>query len=564
MLNSISVPILINHDESKETVKTLGLLDSGAGGQFINRNYARKEGFEIKKLDKPLWALNVDGTKNKRGTITSFVELNVQINGEQMNLCLLVTGLGKQKIILSFPWLHEYNPEINWKTGDFTWRKAEKPWRHIKIKRRHTCQPLLLAKKLARQALNQIEEETDKEERKNWTINPMPEGTDILIDEIDEEKNIGVLTAWTEEMEDEVWINTKTSNSIEFQLQHGERKEGLSLEEQIPKEYHEYLDVFDEDKADQFPSSRPWDHKIELKEGFQPKSFKSYNLTPEEQTELDKFLKDNLEKEYIWLSQSLMASPFFFVKKKDGKLRPCQDYQYLNEWTIKNAYPLPLILELTDKIKDAKFFTKLDVHWGYNNVRIKDGDQWKASFKTNKGLFKPTVMFFGMCNSPATFQAMMDSIFQDLMDACIVIIYMDDIFLFAKDRHTLEVNMKKVLQRLWENDLYLKPKKCEFGKMKIEWLGMIIEEGRISMDSGKLWGIKEWPVPTTMKQVQGFLRFGNFYRQFIRHFSEIAKPLNDLLKKDWKFEWTEACQNSFDELSAWKSGPVWLLGPWAF
>ena len=303
-------------------------------------------------------------------------------------------------------------------------------------------------------------------------MNPMPEGTDILINEMNKEKDIGVLTAWTKEMEDEIWINAKTSNSIEFQLQHSERKEGLSLEEQIPKEYHKYLDVFDEDKANRFPSSWSWDHKIELKEGFQLKLFKSYNLTPEEQTKLDKFLKDNLEKKYIRPSQSLMASPFFFVKKKDRKLRPCQDYRYLNEWTIKNTYPLPLISELTEKIKDAKFFTKLDVRWGYNNIRIKEGDQWKAAFKTNKGLFELMVMFFGMCNSPATFQAMMDSIFQDLTDAYIVIIYMDDIFLFAKDRHTLEVNTKKVLQRLQENDLYLKPKKCEFRKTKIEWLGI--------------------------------------------------------------------------------------------
>ena len=106
-------------------------------------------------------------------------------------------------------------------------------------------------------------------------------------------------SAWTKEMEDKIWINAKTSSSIEFQLQHGEWKEGFSLKEQIPQEYHEYLDIFDEDKADRFPSSRSWDHKIELKEGFQPKSFKSYNLTPEEQTELDKILKDNLEKKYI-------------------------------------------------------------------------------------------------------------------------------------------------------------------------------------------------------------------------------------------------------------------------
>ena len=95
----------------------------------------------------------------------------------------------------------------------------------------------------------------------------------------------------------------------------------------------------------------------------------------------------------------------FLRKKERWKLRPCQDYQYLNDWTIKNAYPLPLISELTDKLAGTKYFTKLDVWWGYNNIRIKYGDQWKAAFKTNKGLFEPTVMFFGMCNSPVTFQA---------------------------------------------------------------------------------------------------------------------------------------------------------------
>ena len=103
------------------------------------------------------------------------------------------------------------------------------------------------------------------------------------------------------------------------------------MDEQIPMEYHKFLDMFDEDKADRFPESRPWDHKIELKDGFQPKSFKAYNLTTEEQTELDKFLKENLDKGYIRPSQSPMATPFFFVKKKDGKLRPCQDYRYLKE-----------------------------------------------------------------------------------------------------------------------------------------------------------------------------------------------------------------------------------------
>ena len=164
-----------------------------------------------------------------------------------------------------------------------------------------------------------------------------------------------------------------------------------------------------------------------MKEGFEPKSFKNYNLTPAEQLKLDKFLKENVEKGYIWPFQSPTAFPFFFVCKKDGKLQPCQDYQYLNDWTIKNSYPLPLISDILDKLKGAKYFTKLDIQWGYNNIRIRKGNEWKAVFKTNKGLFKPTVMFFSMCNSPATFQAMMDDIFAGMINGKLVIIYMDDI-----------------------------------------------------------------------------------------------------------------------------------------
>jgi len=239
-----------------------------------------------------------------------------------------------------------------------------------------------------------------------------------------------------------------------------------------------------------------------MKEGFEPKSFKTYNLTPEETKELDSFLDEQLAKGYIRPSKSPMASPFFFVSKKDGKLQPCQDYRYLNEWTIKNAYPLPLISELLDKLKGAKLFTKFDVQWRYNNIRIKKGDEWKAAFKTNRGLFEPTVMFFGMCNSPATFQAMMDSIFKDLIAEGLIIVYMDDILIFAKDKRQLDKVTRKVLQRLQENDLYLKPEKCSFKKTKIDYLGMIIEEGKISMDPTKLKGIRDWPVPKTVKQVQ--------------------------------------------------------------
>ena len=132
-----------------------------------------------------------------------------------------------------------------------------------------------------------------------------------------------------------------------------------------------------------------------------------YPLNLDEQKELDTFLEEHLRTGRIQPSKSPMASPFFFVKKKDGRLRPVQDYQKLNDMTIKNRYPLPLIQELVNKLKGAKYFTKLDVRWGYNNVQIKEGDEWKAAFLTNRGLFEPLVMFFGLTNSPATFQTMM-------------------------------------------------------------------------------------------------------------------------------------------------------------
>jgi len=177
-----------------------------------------------------------------------------------------------------------------------------------------------------------------------------------------------------------------------------------------------------------------------MKHGFEPKSFKSYRLTPEELKQQKMFINENLRKGYIRPSKSPMASPFFFVSKKDGKYRPTQDYRYLNQWTVKNAYPLPLISEIMDTIKaaGAKYFTKLDVRWGYNNIRIKKGDEWKAAFKTNDGLYEPTVMFFGLCNSPATFQDMMNDIFKDKIREGWVIVYIDDILILSKDKKTLE------------------------------------------------------------------------------------------------------------------------------
>ena len=217
-----------------------------------------------------------------------------------------------------------------------------------------------------------------------------------------------------------------------------------------------------------------------------------------------------------------MASPVFFIKKKDGSLRLVQDYRALNMVTIKNRYPIPLISELVNQLQGARYFTKLDVRWGYNNVRIREGDEWKAAFRTNRGLFEPLVMFFGLTNSPATFQTMMNDIFADLVREGRVCVYLDDILIYTETQEEHRRTLREVLQRLRTHQLYLRPEKCEFEQTRIEYLGLIISFGHTEMDPVKITGVAEWPVPTCKKEVQAFLGFANFYRRFIRDFSKVA------------------------------------------
>lgn len=168
----------------------------------------------------------------------------------------------------------------------------------------------------------------------------------------------------------------------------------------------------------------------------------------------------------------------------------------------------------------------MDVRWGYNNVCIKEGDEHKAAFSTNRGMFEPLVMFFGLTNSPATFQAMMDNIFRDMIDQGHVAVYLDDIIVFTQTLEEHRKIVQEVLHRLEQNDLFLKPEKCEFEKDSVEYLGLVIKEGELHMDPVKTKAITEWPVPRNKKDVQSFRGFANFYRHFIKDFGKITKPLD--------------------------------------
>ena len=253
---------------------------------------------------------------------------------------------------------------------------------------------------------------------------------------------------------------------------------------------------------EQMPVCKPWDHAIDLKPGFQPKKGKIYLLSPDEQKEVQDFLSAQLEKGYIRPSKSLQTSLVFFIAKKDGKKRMVQDYCHINDWMVKNNYPLPLISELVDKAGSVKVFTKLDLRWGYNNVRIKEGNEWKAAFSTFEGSYEPLVMFFGLTNLLATFQTMMNEIFKDMIDEGMVIIYIDDILIYTKTEAAHDEITREVLQQLQENNLYVKPEKCFWKVREVEFLGVILGPDGIKMDPTKLDTVKHWPMLINMKDMQ--------------------------------------------------------------
>lgn len=337
------------------------------------------------------------------------------------------------------------------------------------------------------------------------------------------------------------------------------KKGSKPLEELIPPEFLEYAKVFSKAASERMPTSKPYDHAIDLEDEKVPPYSKVYPMAPAEKAAMDEWINEQLAKGYIRESKSPAAAPVFFIKKKDGSLRLVVDYRKLNAITVKNRYPLPLTQELIDQLADAKVFSKLDLRWGYNNVRIHEGDQWKAAFRTSRGLFEPVVMNFGLTNAPATFQHMMNDIFQDLQGVY-VIIYLDDILIFSQDCISHEQHVREVLRRLQANDLFCKPEKCEFFKETVEYLGLIIGKGTVAMYPAKVEAVTQWPEPQRVKDIQAFLGFANFYRHFIHGFSKLAQPLTKLLHKDTPWSWGSEQHIAFEALkTAFVSAPILVM-----
>ena len=231
-----------------------------------------------------------------------------------------------------------------------------------------------------------------------------------------------------------------------------------------------------------------------------------------EKEEVREFIKEQLRKGYIWPSKSPQMALVFFMGKQNGKKRMVQDYRHLNKWTIKNNYLLPLISDVLENIRMKKVFTKMDLRWGYNNVRIKEGDEWKVAFTTPEGSFEPMVIFFGLTNSPAMFQTMMNKLLRDLTNTGKVAVFIDDVIVGTETEDRYDEIIVEVIRRLEENDLYVKPEECKWKVQEVGFLGVVIGPEEIKMEKEKVQGVLEWLTPKCVKDVQKFLGLTNYYR----------------------------------------------------
>ncbi|KAI2657384.1 Transposon Tf2-6 polyprotein [Labeo rohita] len=292
----------------------------------------------------------------------------------------------------------------------------------------------------------------------------------------------------------------------------------------IPAIYSDYDDVFCPKRASQLPPHWPWDCAID----FVPNA--------------------SLPKGRIYPLSLPETSSFFFVSKKDGGLRLCIDYRVLNQHTIKFRYPLPLVPAALEQLRSAVIFTKLDLRSAYNLIRIREGDEWKTAFVTPTGHYEYQVMPYGLVNAPSVFQNFIHEVLREFLHH-FVIVYIDDILICSKSEAEHHHHVAEVLQRLREHQLYLKAEKCSFHQSSVQFLGYVIDNHGVRMDEGKVKAVVSWPKPNSIKKLQRFLGFANFYRRFIKGYSHITNPLTNLLKGHPKtLNWTTEATTSFETL----------------
>jgi predicted aspartyl protease len=317
----------------------------------------------------------------------------------------------------------------------------------------------------------------------------------------------------------------------------------------------EYADIF---RTEPLGSSRNFEHKLELLDP-EPVKMMPRRVPQTQYAAMQEEIERMLKLGVIRKSVSPYASPVVLVKKKNGKIRFCVDYRRLNDKTVKDAFPLPNILDVLEALQGAKFFATLDLQSGFWQIPMRERDIGKTAFCVPHGHYEFLKMAFGMSNSTATFQRAMTELLRPILNKGVVV-FVDDIVIYSDSLPGLLDTMQKVFHLLREDNLTLNPEKCELFRTEVTVLGHRVSAQGIQPLEDKVEAIETWPTPKNKKEMRSFLGLCNYYRQYVVDFAKIAAPLHKLTGKTAKWEWSEREEEAFVNLkSAMQITPVLML-----
>ena len=540
------------------------LIDCGADGNFVSSSFiSRLSSPPLVRPSSNTITLADSRTQPASG-VASSIPLRLQSYTECLDL--VVTDLRGYDVILGMPWLLQYNPVVDWRGATLSFVDQSRT-SHV-LRKLPTGTALWVDQSLVRRSSSVQSVHLNVVSSRYIELMHRQNQIDFACLVYPQSLSAAVQSSSPSSQSDHTIRIIPPVQVGSHYLSVVEATHLSTTSVTLPADQFEsirrrtlasFADVFPSELPAGLPPSREVDHRIELIPGAVPPSRPTFRLSEKELIELKVQLEELTKSGFIQSSKSPFGAPILFVKKKDGTMRMCVDYRALNNVTIKNSYALPRVDELFDRLQGARYFSKIDLRSGYHQIRIVPGDVPKTAFRTRYGHFEFLVLPFGLTNAPGTFMHLMHETFRPFLDD-FVLVFLDDILIYSKTLEEHTTHVRQVLESLRKAKLYAKASKCEFFKTEVEFLGHFVGRDGVRMMEDKIQAVADWPEPKNVRDVRAFLGTAGYYRKFIKNFSKIAAPLNELTKESVKFEWSPLHTAGFLSLkAAMQSAPVLAL-----